>query len=122
MHHPQRLLLMGFALALLAASPAPSPSPSPTRIADILAAPASFDGQHLTVNGTVQQLNERTSRRGNDYTTFDLCDASCVHVYSYGHPKIANGQTLTVNGKFFAVKHVGSVDFKNEIDADEGSL
>jgi hypothetical protein len=120
MYYFQRLFLTGFALALLAASPAPSSSP--TRIADILATPASFDGQHLTVNGTVQQLSERTSRRGNDYATFDLCDASCIHVYSYGHPKIANGQTLTVNGKFFAVKRVGSAEFKNEIDADEGSL
>ena len=120
MHNPRRLLLMGFALALLAASPAPSASP--TRIADILAAPSSFDGQHLTVNGTVQQLSEKTSRRGNDYTTFDLCDVTCVHVYSYGHPKIANGQTLTVNGRFFADKKVGSLDFKNELDADEGSL
>jgi hypothetical protein len=109
-----------FALTLVAASPAPSASP--TRIADILAAPSSFDGQHLTVNGTVQQLSEKTSRRGNDYTTFDLCDASCIHAYSYGHPKIANGQTLTVSGKFFADKHVGTLDFKNEIDADEGSL
>lgn len=113
---------MGLALALLAASPAPSPSPTPTPIANILAAPASFDGQHVTVSGTVQQLSERTSRRGNDYTTFDLCDASCVHIYSFGHPKIANGQTLTVNGKFFADKHVGTTEFKNEIDADDGSL
>lgn len=115
-----RLIGLGFCFVLLAASPAPSASP--TRIADILAGPSSFDGQHLTVNGTVQQLSERTSRRGNDYTTFDLCDAACIHVYSYGHPKIANGQTLSVSGKFFADKHVGTLDFKNELDADEGSL
>jgi len=111
---------LGFCFVLLAASP--GPSASPTRIADILAAPASFDGKHLTVNGNVQQLSAKTSRRGNAYTTFDLCDASCIHVYSYGHPKIANGQTLTVNGTFFADKHVGNADFKNELDADDGSL
>ncbi|HET9392650.1 MAG TPA: hypothetical protein VFO29_03850 [Candidatus Rubrimentiphilum sp.] len=115
-----RFIGLGFCFVLLAASPAPSASPTP--IATILAAPASFDGQHVTVNGTIQQLSERTSRRGNDYTTFDLCDGSCVHVYSYGHPKLSNGQTLTVSGKFFADKHVGNADFKNEIDVDEGSL
>ena len=115
-----RVFGLCLALTLLAASP--TPSASSTHIADILASPSSFDGQHLTVNGTVQQLSAKTSRRGNDYTTFDLCDASCIHVYSYGHPKIANGQTLTVNGRFFADKKVGTLDFKNELDADEGSL
>ena len=114
---------VALALALMAASPSPAPTVTPaTHIADILANPTSFDGQHLSVSGSVAQLAEKTSRRGNDYTTFDLCETACVHVYSYGHPKIANGQTLTVTGKFFADKHVGSLDFKNELDADEGSL
>jgi hypothetical protein len=117
------LLSLILALTLAAASPAPAPAAvTPTKIVDILANPASFDGQHLSVAGTVGQLAEKTSRRGNDYTTFDLCDTTCIHVYSYGHPKLTNGQTLTVNGKFFADKHVGSLDFKNELDADEGSL
>jgi len=74
------------------------------------------------VSGTVAQLAQKTSRRGNDYTTFDLCDTACIHVYSFGHPKIANRQTLTVTGKFAADKHVGNLEFKNELDADEGSL
>ncbi len=113
-----RLAVIGLAFSLIAASPAPATTP----IADILANPTSFDGQHLAVSGTIAQLAEKTSRRGNDYTTFDLCDTACIHVYSYGHPKLANGQTLTANGKFFADKHIGSMDFKNELDADEGSL
>ncbi len=97
---------------------------TPTAIADILTNPASFDGKHLTVNGTVTQLSEKTSKRGNDYTVFDLCApaSSCIHAYSHGHPKIANGQTLTVNGTFFAVKKVGTLEFKNELDADDNSL
>lgn len=113
-------------LALLGASPAAAPSAAasaPTQVAAVLANPVSFDGQHLTISGTVAKLAEKTSKRGNDYSTFDLCDGtSCIHVYSYGHPKLTNGQALTVNGRFFADKHVGSLDFKNEIDADEGSL
>gem|GEM_PF-1900594 len=118
--HSFRIVTVAAALLLLAASP--SPAPATTAIAAILANPTSFDGQHLSVNGTVGQLAEKTSRRGNNYTTFDLCDTACIHVYSYGHPKIANGQPLTVSGKFFADKHVGSLEFKNELDADEGSL
>jgi hypothetical protein len=125
------LLSIALTLALLAPpspSPAPAPAPAatpiaPSQIAAIVANPAAFDGQHLGVSGTVAKLAPKTSRRGNDYTTFDLCDGtSCIHVYSYGHPKLTNGQTVTVNGKFFADKHVGSLDFKNELDADEGSL
>lgn len=124
------LLYLTLALALLAASPSPAPAPvpaatavAPAQIAGILANPAAFDGQHLSVTGTVADLAEKTSRRGNAYTTFELCDGTaCIHVYSYGHPKLTNGQSLTVGGKFFAVKHVGSLDFKNELDADENSL
>jgi hypothetical protein len=118
-------MLLSLALTLaLQATPVPVPAATaPTQIAAVLANPTAFDGQHLSVSGTIAKLAQKTSRRGNDYTTFDLCDGtSCVHAYSYGHPKLANGQTLTVNGKFFADKHVGSLDFKNELDADEGSL
>src|SRR5947209_16711109 len=105
-------MLIGIALtlALLAPSPSPAPMPAPTatavapaQIAGVLANPTSFDGRHLSVSGTIAKLAEKTSRRGNDYTTFDLCDGtSCIHVYSYGHPKLTNGQTLTVTGTFFA--------------------
>jgi hypothetical protein len=111
---------------LSAATPVPAPAATaiaPVQISALLANPTSFDSQHLSVAGTIAKLTAKTSRRGNDYTTFDVCDGtSCVHVYSYGHPKLTNGQTLTVSGKFFADKHVGNVDFKNELDADEGSL
>jgi hypothetical protein len=120
------LLHLALTLALLAASPSPAPAATaiaPVQITAVLANPTSFDTQHLSVTGTIAQLAEKTSRRGNDYSTFDLCDGtSCIHVYSYGHPKLTNGQTQTVSGKFFADKHVGSLDFKNELDADEGSL
>ena len=114
----KRLLLPLACIGAVAASPAPAT----TAIADILAKPASFDNQHLSVSGTIEKLAEKTSRRGNDYTTFDLCDGTCVHVYSHGHPKIADGQAVTVHGTFFADKHMGTLEFKNELDADDGSL
>jgi hypothetical protein len=45
-----------------------------------------------------------------------------VNVFTWGHPQVAEGQKLTVNGTFDAVKHVGHYTFRNEIDADKGSM
>lgn len=96
---------------------------APAKIADILAAPATYDGKHLLVSGTAAHVVHRTSARGNAYTTFDLCDGSaCMHVFSFGAPNVAEGATLSVPGMFAAEKHVGSQTFKNELDADQGGI
>ncbi len=118
------LLQLALSVILSAASPAPAAQApaAATKIADILANPTAFDGQHLTVSGTIAQLAEKTSRRGNDYSTFDLCDTACLHIYIRSHPKIADGQALTVSGKFYADRKVGSFDITNELEADDGSL
>jgi hypothetical protein len=34
------------------------------------------------VSGTVQNVVAKTSRRGNDYETFDLCDNTCLKVFA----------------------------------------
>jgi hypothetical protein len=88
----------------------------------LLANPSKFDGQHVTVAGTAQYVRPKTSRRGNEYETFSLCEQTCVNVFTWGHPNIAQGKQLTVHGTFEAVKRVGRYTFRNEIDADEGSL
>jgi hypothetical protein len=51
-----------------------------------------------------------------------LCDGGCIHVFTFGRPKIAEGQKLQVVGTFSAVKHVGTYTFRDEIEADDGSL
>jgi hypothetical protein len=43
-----------------------------------------------------------------------------VNVFTWGHPNVAEGKQLTVNGTFEEVKHVGRYTFRNEIEADEG--
>jgi len=91
-------------------------------VSQLLANPAAFAGQHVTVSGTAQYVRPRTSRKGNDYETFSLCEQGCVNVFTWGHPHVREGQRLTVNGTFEAVKHVGRYTFHDEIDADEGSL
>jgi hypothetical protein len=93
------------------------------KIADILAAPAAYDGKHLVVSGTAAHVEHRTSHRGNAYTVFDLCDGStCLHVFSFGSPTVNEGATISVPGTFAAEKHVGSQTFKNELDVDQGGL
>jgi opacity protein-like surface antigen len=91
-------------------------------VSQILSNPAAFDGQHVTVSGTAQYVRSKTSRSGNDYETFSLCQQACVNVFTWGQPSVAEGKSLTVNGTFQAVKHVGRYTFRNESDADEGSL
>jgi hypothetical protein len=93
-----------------------------TTVSQVLSNPTAFDGQHVTVSGAAQFVRPKTSRKGNDYETFSLCEQACVNVFTWGHPQIAEGHKLTVNGIFEAVKHVGRYTFHNEIDADEGSL
>jgi hypothetical protein len=82
----------------------------------------TYDGKHLMVSGIVQNAIAKTSRRGNEYETFELCDKSCVKVFAWGHPELREGQHLSVSGTFDAVKHVGRYTFYNELDADKGSL
>jgi opacity protein-like surface antigen len=45
-----------------------------TTVSQILSDPAAFDGQHVTVSGTAQFVRPKTSRKGNDYETFSICE------------------------------------------------
>jgi hypothetical protein len=84
--------------------------------------PTAFDGRHVTVSGTVRSVLVKTSHRGNDYEAFSLCEKSCLKVFTWGHPQIREGQRLEIKGTFQAVKRVGQYTFRNEIEADKGSL
>jgi hypothetical protein len=86
----------------------------------ILSNSSAYDSKHLTVSGTVRNVIAKTSRRGNDFETFDLCDNSCVKVFAWGHHVLRQGQHLSVSGTFDSVKHVGRYTFYNELDADDG--
>jgi hypothetical protein len=93
-------------------------------ISALLATPSTYDGAHVVVTGTVSNVNPKTSRAGNEYETFSLCDANsnCVKVFTWGQPALNDGDRKTVRGVFSAVKHVGGYNFYNEIESDEGSL
>jgi hypothetical protein len=87
---------------------------SPTAI---LADPDHFDGQPVTVGGTITNLRERVFRAGNPYYALDLSDGrQAIHVFSFGKAPCRSG-AATVEGTFTKVKRQGRYTFYNEVTA-----
>jgi hypothetical protein len=87
----------------------------------IVANPSAFDGKHVSVHGSVADVKQKTSRKGNDYTLFQVCETKCVNVYAHGHVGVTDGATVTVGGVFTASKSLGSFTVTNQIEADDGA-
>jgi hypothetical protein len=94
----------------------------PNSIGAVLAHASQWDGKHVHVDGTVMRLEERTAMDGRDYDAFDLCNDTCIHVFTGGHPTLREGQRISVQGTFSAAKRVDDFDFQSNIETDEGSL
>lgn len=93
---------------------------SGTKVAEILANPSAYNGRYVSVFGVVRAVQPNTSRTGNDYEIFSLCDSSCLKVLAWGHPgSVQEGRQLSAGGIFWAVKRLGRYRFLNEIDAYE---
>ena len=105
-----------FPALLLGAPPA---SAGEAALSAVVQAPAQFDGQTLTLRGTITALNETVSRGGNDYTTFKLQDADgrAVSIFKWGHPSLKDGDWVEVEGIFRQTKHAGAYTFHNEVEA-----
>jgi hypothetical protein len=88
----------------------------PTSIAQLESNRASYDGRFVTIRGTVRAHVQRTSRIGNPYSTFFLCDDRCVRIFTFGYPNIANGDTKIIFGRYSVVRRVGYARFYNEIE------
>jgi hypothetical protein len=77
-----------------------------------------FDGQAVTLGGTVTQLDARISKRGNAYYTFRLDDGSGrIAVFAFGQPPCPSPSRVTVDGEFRHVKRVGGHTFYDQVDA-----
>ena len=88
------------------------------QIGAVLSDPAGYDGQPVSLTGTVSQLDTRVSRRGNPYYTFKLDDGSGrVAVFSFGQLPCPSPSRVTVAGEFRHVKRVGTHMFYDQIDA-----
>jgi DNA polymerase III alpha subunit len=92
-----------------------------TTVEKTLANKDSFDGKEVSVSGTVSKLKLKTSKGGNEYTTFSLINGSGVslNVFVWGHSKIKEGQKVKVIGTYRKDKKVGRYTFYNEIEATE---
>jgi hypothetical protein len=77
-------------------------------ICSLVTKPANFDRQAVTFQGTTTAVKKTTSRRGNDYTLFKLKgprDCGTVDVFTWGHPKLGDGDHIRVEGVFESVHH-----------------
>lgn len=83
--------------------------------------PKKYDGKVLETSGEVAEFKQKTSRAGNKYFTFTLVqgDKAKVHVYSQGEAakEVKDGATVKVTGIYRLEKKLGTMTFKNEIDA-----
>jgi DNA polymerase III alpha subunit len=95
---------------------------SEVSIEKILSAKESYDGKEVIVSGKVSHLESKTSKAGNDYTTFTLSGSAgkgSLNVYSRGHTEVKQGQTVKVTGIYRKEKRVGRYTFRNEIEATD---
>lgn len=79
-------------IAAIAATLAPSA---------IVASPSTYDGQTVTVAGTVSNYKTHQSAAG-EVGRFNLCDSKCVIVIDRTAQAHADNSTTTITGKFHA--------------------
>jgi cytochrome c-type biogenesis protein CcmE len=93
------------ALALLALASASQAAISPS---ELLADPDRFDGQAVTLQGTVEKFREGVPRDGSSYYKFRLSDEqAAVRVFSAGRSPCRNGMQATVDGIFEKLNRLG---------------
>jgi DNA polymerase III alpha subunit len=115
---PRMVIRVGFAMLLLSLlSPVATAQPIRTSPSEILGNADRFDGQAVTLSGTVTNLQEQVSRAGRPYYTFDLSDGTeAVRVFSFGKARCRSGGA-TVDGTFAKVKQQAQYTFPNEVTA-----
>jgi len=81
----------------------------------------SYDGQQVSVTGTVSNLKFGSLEVGNNYTTFMLADKSGgrIKVFAWGKVKLKAGQKVQVTGVYRKVWTAARRYFYNQIEASE---
>jgi hypothetical protein len=80
--------------------------------------------KNIEINGVIYGVSFRTSKKGNEYTTFKIKTEDNA-IYSCYSPKwlsIKNNEILRLNGKYYKTKHVGRYTFYNELDVENFSV
>lgn len=82
-----------------------------------------YDGKQVVLVGTVRDLKEKVSKKGNPYYTFKIGEGKqTVSVFSYGKATVKNGDRVRVTGKFAVEKRVAYATYRNEIDVTKGKV
>ena len=87
------------------------------KIHEILRHPSDYGGHDVAVFGTVKGLSIQ-----DHYDTFLICGGHCLNVIAWGHPRIVEGQALSVRGRFELVKRVDHRRLEHVIEVQKGSL
>lgn len=86
-------------IAVILASVACGHASNTVALSAIAADPAKYDGQEITVSGTVENPTSRRMRRGTA-TVYNLCDNACIRVLEFGDANVSDGGRETVTGHF----------------------
>jgi hypothetical protein len=116
----RRAVLTGLCGVLTALAPLvlATADPTATSPSELLANPDRFDGQAVTLQGTVEKFREKVSPDGAPYFKFRLSDEQTgVRVFSFGRSPCRNGMQATVDGIFEKVNRLGPRTHYNEIAA-----
>jgi hypothetical protein len=116
----RRTCAFALAVAFVMSTPFPSTA-ADDAICSIVKKPQDFDHKSVSLKGAPSIVKETTSRRGNDYTTFNLQDsAGCtVKVFTWGHSTISTCDQVNVDGVFETEHRQGPYTFYNEIQANK---
>ncbi len=92
-----------------------------TTVQDIINKGDSYDGQQVSVTGTVSNLKLRALEAGKNYMTFILTDKSGgrIRVFAWGQLKLQPGQKVTVTGTYRKVGKMAHHIFNNIIEASQ---
>jgi hypothetical protein len=116
----RRTVFISLGAALTALGPLAWVNAGPVSISpsELLANPDRFDGQAVTLQGTVEQFRDKVSPDGAPYVKFLLGDgASAVRVFSLGRSPCRNGMQATVEGTFEKVNRLGRLPYYHAVTA-----
>jgi hypothetical protein len=65
----------------------------------IVNSPSNYDGQTITVAGTVRDVSQVQGRRG-PMTRYHVCDNTCITVFQFGDTNVSEKSSTTVTGMF----------------------
>lgn len=84
--------------------------------AQVFAATQQYNGQKISVQGTITNPKAGISQDGKPYQSFQLCDVNtCLNVYTRDTNTYTAGTQQTLTGHFWAVRHIGYKTHYNEL-------